>query len=289
MCSYLLIIPIFIVLFIILNKKMKLNFEDKMYKICVHVPFFYKVDRLSYFYKIINNFNNFPNEFKIDIYIYTNIPDLKIPFSYNRGNIFIKSYNFTNIIEKDNYLYDTEDPNHPFYLTHKNRNVIPKLLNKYDYFIYQEDDIDFTYNNFKYWLKYKDICERNNIDLGFMRIEFNKKNNKWCFSDIVGYHEDWKDIIEIDSILFTINKWNYKAFWIYDKSQLKRFINGKYWNSDNIDNYSLRVRSAIGNTLDYSFTVIPLNNNLKPVKGAFVHHLPNNYTDQKNGFCMTYV
>ena len=122
-----------------------------------------------------------------------------------------------------------------------------------------------------------------------MRIEYDKKYDKWCYSDIIGYHKNWKDIIKINDILFTKNKWYYRAFWIYDKSQLKRFMKGKYWNTENIKNHTLRVRSAIGNILDYQFTVIPLDKQLEPVKGTYVHHLPNTYTDQRNGFCMTYI
>ena len=35
----------------------------------------------------------------------------------------------------------------------------------YDFFIYSEDDILFTKKNFYYWLKYKDLCIKNDYNL----------------------------------------------------------------------------------------------------------------------------
>ena len=47
--------------------------------------------------------------------------------------------------------------------------------NDYDIFIYCEDDLLFTKKNFKYWLSHKDKCIQNNFNLGFLRVEVNKK------------------------------------------------------------------------------------------------------------------
>ena len=53
--------------------------------------------------------------------------------------------------------------------------------NNYDIFIYSEEDILFTKKNLNYWNKYKDKCINKNYNLGFLRVEVNKKKQKIIF------------------------------------------------------------------------------------------------------------
>ena len=50
--------------------------------------------------------------------------------------------------------------------------------NNFDIYIYCEDDILFDNKNFNYWLKHKNTCIKNNYNLGFLRFEINKKDNR---------------------------------------------------------------------------------------------------------------
>ena len=47
--------------------------------------------------------------------------------------------------------------------------------NKFDVFIYGEDKILFPKKNFKYWLDNKDLCIKNDYNLGFLRYDIKNK------------------------------------------------------------------------------------------------------------------
>ena len=122
-------------------------------KIAVHITSFhgdnYK-ERIIFLEKIIKNYQIISK--KIDIFINT-----------NKVSKILESKNVKLI------LHDLENKN-PFYLSWLSRPMIEKQKDKYDCFIYSEDDILFSKKNFEYWLKYKEICLKNNHNLGFIRI-----------------------------------------------------------------------------------------------------------------------
>ena len=87
-------------------------------------------------------------------------------FELNKNiHIFIHTNKITKKYKIKNVKYVVHDlkNENPFYLSWKCRPLIEKQKNKYDTFIYSEDDILFTKKNFKYWLRYKDICLKMNF------------------------------------------------------------------------------------------------------------------------------
>ena len=129
-------------------------------KIAVHITSFYGdnyKERIIFLKKIIKNYQIISK--KIDIFIHT-----------NKVSKILESKNVKLI------LHDLENKN-PFYLSWLSRPMMEKQKNKYDCFIYSEDDILFSKKNFEYWIKYKEICLKNNHNLGFIRIE--KKMRKF--------------------------------------------------------------------------------------------------------------
>ena len=198
-----------------------------------------------------------------------------------------------------------------YYLTWASRKTIKKQRNEYDFFIYQEDDIFVPINAFNYWQTNKQDCLKNDFNLGFLRIEL--KDEIEYVSDL-----DMKidKIINLDKKEYVINDVNpYCAFWIYDKTELNKWIESKFWDLKNIHGrgaivsnklekiglnkfpflryliYSYKNKrpdsameaSAIGvNGLNlgwYKNTVIPLKNrNVDP--DCRVYHLSNYYANE---------
>ena len=193
-------------------------------------------------------------------------------------------------IKKVNYIKHNLHNTNPFYLSWKCRELIKKQRNHFDCFIYSEDDILFTKENFNYWLKFKNISIKNDFNLGFFRIE--KRNGKMFSTDLT---ESLKYKISISGVKFVVNNVNnYCAFWIYDKNELKKFIKTKYWKFDWKGKsmyafYGIREMSAIGwhgkNMKRYKATIIPLFKKKLPT-GSFVSHLSNNHamTNHPVGF-----
>jgi len=233
-------------------------------KIAVHICSFngdkYK-DRFIFLKKIVKNYLKISKNIKI--FIHTN----KVSKKYK--------------IKKVKYIVHSLRNENPFYLAWKCRPIIEKQKNQYDYFVYSEDDILFSKKNFSFWLKHKALCIENNFNLGFLRIE--DKNKKQFSTDLI---DNIKYKIKINQKKFVVNNVNnYCALWIYDKKELSKFINTKFWKfkwkGKNIYAfYGIREMSAKGwhgkNMQRYKATIIPLlKKKLNP--GCFIKHLSNNH------------
>ena len=168
-------------------------------------------------------------------------------------------------------------------LTWKCRTLIKKQRTKFDIFIYSEDDILFTKKNLDYWLMHKNICNKAGYNIGFLLCEYNHTKKKFY---VVSNKKKFKQYIYLDKIKFIINDVNpYYGFWIYDSTELEKFIKTKWWNfqwsGNNFNSfYGTAEMSAIGwhgkNMDRYYETVFPVKNDVIS-KGALLHHLPNNY------------
>ena len=243
-------------------------------RIVVHISFF-QVSKYSQKHeKIINLKKIIENYLKIsknlDIYIHSN---KAITLKKNK-HIFKRIYNLKN--------------QHSFYLSWKYRKEMKKQKNSYDFFIYTEDDILFTKKNFEYWKKYKDQCMSDKFNLGFVRVEDNKRKGFYLV-DI--FHSLYKYIF-IKNNKYFINDVNpYCAFWIYDKIEFQKFVNTKIWKFNWKKNYQgfgdIREMAAIGmhgiNMPNYKNTIIPVNKYNKIDSGSIICHLENKYSITNHG------
>ena len=238
-----------------------------------HISFYYLENRIQYINRIIDETNNY--KYKTDIFIHTNSNDLTIDYfnKYNNGSINIIFHDLTDI--------------HPFYLTWKCRDLLQKQKNDYDIFIYIEDDILVPNKAIQYWLEYNEKLIKMNYNLGFLRIEIDENNDEYITDVCFGQHFD--TIINLDENNYCINNKNpYCAFWIYNKNEFNRFVDSKYYNINNINDYFIREKSAIGlhgnSNYWYKGTLIPIIND-KLIEDCKIYHMPNNYVmDKSSGF-----
>lgn len=247
----------------------------KNYKICVHIPFYVDNNLKK---KIILLNRVCKNYLKIS-------PHLKI---FVHTNKIIKKNS-----KRINYIFHNFESDHPYKLTWKCRKLMFFQRNDYEIFIFGEDDIVFSKNNFKYWLKYKDICIKNNFNLGFLRVEINKKNNSLYSSDQI---RRIKYYASLNGKNFGKLENTYCSFWIYDKNEFKEFIKTRYWRFDwkwyTLSGILLiREMAAVGwhgedmNGLfmnRYVASIIPIiNYNLD--KNSFIRHISNKYANAPAG------
>ena len=252
----------------------------KKFKICVHIPLYLqksKKKQLINFKKVCDSFLKFSKS--THLFIHCN-KKLK---NKNKRIKFI-SYNFKK--------------NHPFKLTWYCRNLMETQRNDYDIFIYCEDDLLFTKTNFKYWLSHKDKCIKNNYNLGFLRVEVNKKNKKLYSTDQVQKSQYYVELLKKKYLILANSN---SSFWIYDKEEFIRFTNTKYWRFEwkwisISDILLIREMAAVGwhgqnmNGKDmgrYLATVVPLKNG-KVDNRSFVRHLSDNYANAPQGLFGTF-
>lgn len=244
-------------------------------KITKHIAFFYREDRLNYLSQMIQAANTYP--FYTDIYIHTNVLfDTDTLEKPTNGKVFLIGHNLTK-----------KDPMRlPWYV----RPLMEAQKDAYDIFIYVEDDILIPRSAIDYWLKYKDICIRNDCNLGFFRMETDSEGKEYI-SDLHNEHsvsQQLNKICNIERQPFVINDVNpYVAFWIYDQNEFKRFLESPAWDvSTLLKWYDDRAACAIGmhfirnpDFRIYKHTVLPLTPLFRVYPDARVYHIPSNYVD----------
>ena len=182
------------------KKKLKLNKLEKNklnYIICflsikrckwiikfVHLVFFTKKNisnqtklkhyKIFYLKKIIKSYISISS--KISIFIHSNIITKETKKLSKIKNVKFIKHNLIN--------------QNPRYFPWKCRDLMEKQRNKFDVFIYSEDDILFTKKNFSYWLKHKDICLLATLILVFWDTKFLMKKNifNWCIQTFKGIY-----------------------------------------------------------------------------------------------------
>lgn len=242
-------------------------------RITKHISFFYIENRILYVNKILDETNKY--ELVTDVFIHTNNDGLtKEAFNdYSNGSLSIIYHDLSNI--------------HPFYLTWKCRELLKEQKDRYDIFIYTEDDMLIPYNAIKYWLKYNRQLIDHNYNLGFLRIEV--ENNNEYVTDLP--RKKFSSTMELDGERYCINNINpYCAMWIYNKDEFNNFVDSKYYDIKNIPGYEIRERSAIGlhgaSNYWYKGTLIPIINN-KLISDCRIYHMPNNYVINKRNHWAT--
>ncbi len=238
-------------------------------RLVIHITFFFMKDRIKYINRIIDETNNY--QYQADIFIHTNDDNVRNDYfhKYVNGTLCVVHHNLHGI--------------HPYYLSWKCRELMTEQKDKYETFMYIEDDILVPWSTIEYWLKYHKDLIKNGYNLGFVRIEV--EDNIEYITDIT---HKMHNMISINSIKYCVNDVNpYCAFWIYDKDEFNKFVTSKYYDCNNIINYETRESSAIGlhglGTNWYKNTIIPIMDN-KLIENCKIYHMPNNYVQKKSVF-----
>ena len=139
---------------------------------------------------------------------------------------------------------------------------------------------------------------QNNYNLGFLRVEVNKKNKKLYSTDQV---EKSQYYIHLSKTKYLVLANSNSSFWIYDKDEFSEFIKTKYWRFDwkwisISDILLIREMAAVGwhgqnmNGIDmgrYLATIVPLKNG-KVENKSFIRHLSDNYANAPRGLFGTF-
>ena len=247
----------------------------KHYKISIHIPFY--ID------------DNYKGRFLVLKKVCKNYLQLS-----KHATIFVHTNKFfKKKLKKIKFIQHNLESEHPHKLTWKCRKLMYSQKNDFDIFIYGEDDVIFSKINFKYWLKYKNICNNNNYNLGFLRVEVNKKSKQLYLTDQIS---KIKYYVIINNNKFAKLESSYSGFWIYCKDEFQKFLKTKYWKfnwkwTTASGILLLREMSAIGwhgenlNGLfmnRYKATVIPLVNK-RIHKSSFIKHASNKYANDPAG------
>ena len=243
-----------------------------MIRVSIHIAYYHYTDdpiksseRLTYLTRMFEDFFNHWQDVYLDVFIHTNDTFTFQPTIPPFINISHVIYNF-----KD------EDPHN---LTWKHRELMETQLDKYDVFIYVEDDIGIPYKAFQYWNKYYKTVEPL-YNIGFLRVE-----KEFC-SDMLEPCQPY--LMEIDRQLFGWNPQSYSAFWICASENMPIFISSKYWKPHTYFPPDFppglsRESAATGPKMmnGRQGALFPIDHDTLSTlqEDCFVFHLPNNYAN----------
>jgi len=221
----------------------------------------YQPDKIQYLYTILDRFLNtylMPLHIIIDSNT-TEIVDIlrnKYPDENNRVEVVVHS-----------------ELKHPFDLTSMHRQHIYEYRDKYEYFMYVEDDMDIPYENFTAYLDKLTFLWPHFVP-SFIRIEF---------KDGIAYNSEHESAVPVSSqtVLFIQGRLfiklpnPYHAFWILNREILLSTLSKNF----------LQIQKSREMAASYPMwelkkpPLVELTSELKVHPNCYSYHLPNNYTD----------
>jgi hypothetical protein len=238
-------------------------------KILIHIAFHFIERRFVYLKQIIENFDTYGFD-EVDIVIDTNSEDTK---KLVQKSIVFHKGKLECAVHKN--------LSHPYLLTWTHREDMLQKINKYDFFMYVEDDILVPWRAILLWHIDTEIICPHGFVRGFLIVEKNSVGTLMATSIKQKFSPK---IIKIKNESYFISPWPYHAFWIYTKEQMKEFITLKSWKDGNHNKWDVRARAAAGmmwKEQNCCRALVPIGEKNKILEETFVYHLPNTYTANK--------
>lgn len=184
----------------------------------------------------------------------------------------------------------------PYYLTWEHKLYLKYWFmdsqRGYTHFIYTEDDMLFTNENFRYFLKYRIKLNEKNVIPFFLRIEFNLKEMKWVYTDRSEIYDlNIRAYCDSDGFRFTNLISPYAAVLVLDRKLAAEHVEAPSFDFDASRTYGWfgdPERANMGLAFDgvdygagfFSRYVIPVNfESGLPFQGCMIEHMAGNFTN----------
>ena len=272
------------------------NMELKVelpFRILVDVTFHYNESRLQYLFQVVRAFSEYPIE-TTDIVIVTNVDDqsklqkiLSVCAPLVERHPTRRDSNKTLSIESFPNLPD------PWHLPWCHKGLIAdRFLNAemgYTHYIHVEDDILLSFDNFCYFVRYRDLLRGQRLIPSFFRVEFNSKDNRLYLADQIGVSDfPSRKAINLDGFSFVNPDYPHNAMFILDQDLAMEYVQTSSFDRERSrelrPQWGLCERASMGLCFErppegFSYRyVIPVNpDTLKTPNWSWVYHIPNNY------------
>ena len=162
----------------------------------------------------------------------------------------------------------------PWSLPFNHQRVLSEHKDKYDLFIYSEDDTLITEEHITSFLEVTELLPEDKI-AGFMRYELDASYNKTISTIHRGYHWEPDSVKSIGKYTFARFTNDHSACYILTQQQLKKAIaSGKYLVSPHEGRYDLICTAATDPYTQCGFKKVIC---ISHIDKFLIHHLPNKY------------
>ena len=264
------------------------------FRILVDITFHYNESKLQYLFQVIRAFSEYPIE-SIDMIIVTNVAaadklhnitslcsPLIAPHPARPGS------NKTLSVES---FADLADPWHlPWCHKHLISGKFLDAKSGYSHYIHIEDDILVSFDNFNYFVRYRDLLRSKGLIPSFQRVEYNSNNNRLYLVDQIGVSDFLsRKKVDVDEFAFVNPDYPYNAMFILDRDLALEYVNTRSFDQDcSADvrpQWGLAERASMGLCFEnppVGFScryAIPVNRvTLNTPYWSWVYHITNNYT-----------
>lgn len=227
-------------------------------KLWVNVCFYYVEERLEQFKEVIKTLSEIPN---IKLIINSNVNfDFNLPI----------------------HVTELDDP---YWHTWEHKKYMPEFLDSdYTHYAYLEGNIHVEKKTFDYWVKTRELFQRNNLNFipAVHRVQKNKEGQVYSLD--CTHYQRHRPTITIEEQKFISLSEPYQGMFIMDKELVKEHIESDYYLFGQKGSWGIRESANLGNmfvNIPVGFghrCMLPLNN----FSDTWVTHFGTDYHGDKN-------
>jgi hypothetical protein len=179
--------------------------------------------------------------------------------------------------------------------SHK-RLIADRFLNSesaYTHFIYVEDDVQLSFDNFCYFLRYREMLKGTGLIPSFQRVEYNDADNRLYLLDQIGVADlGSRNCVNLDGYAFVNPDYPFNAMFVLDRELALEYVESASFDRERSKvvkpDWDVACRAAMGLCFEpppqgFSMrSVIPVDPATRTVPAwSWVYHLPNNYAKDR--------
>ena len=266
-------------------------------RILAAITFHYRQARLEHLFSVVRALCAFPVEV-MDVVIVTNVDDKSVLSKIGDvcGPLFA-SFPVRPGSKKSLSIESFTKLADPWALTWCHKYLIPERFisapSSYSHFIYLEDDILFSFDNFCYFTRYRETLRNFGLIPSFQRVEYNDFDGAFYLSDQIGVSNFAPSRrVDIDGYSFVNLDYPYNAMFILDRELALEYVASPSFNQEQskmVTDWLIAERAAMGLCFENppeGFRlrhVAPIDpETLVAPYWSWIFHLPNTYV--KNQF-----
>jgi len=266
-------------------------------RILATVNFHYRESRLQYLFQVIRALCEYPVE-ALDVVVTTNVDhDKALGQIRNLCAPLFTVFPLRPTSRKTLSIESFPDLANPWLLPWSHKHLITDRFlgadSTYTHFIYLEDDILLSFDNFRYFVHYREMLKEKRLIPSFQRIEYNDADNRLYLLDQIGVIDfTAKARVDMDGYCFVNLDYPFIAMFILDRELALEYVATRSFDrklSKAVrSEWDVACRAAMGLCFEspppgfgarYVSPVDPRT--LTTPSWSWIYHLPNNYAKNR--------
>jgi hypothetical protein len=267
------------------------------FRILAAVTFHFRESRLQYLFQVIRALCEYP-VIVLDVVILTNVDDqIALKQITDLCGPLFKPFPVRQSSKKSLSIKTFPRLADPWLLPWGHKQLISDRFLREDstftHFIYIEDDILISFDNFCYFVKYREALKEKGLIPSFQRIEYNDVDNRLYLVDQIGVCDfSSRNRVDVDGYAFLNLDYPYNAMFILDQDLALEYAATPSFDRERSKvvrpDWDVAARAAMGLCFEHpppgfaTRYVSPVDpSTLMTPYWSWVYHVPNNYAKNR--------